>query len=92
MEDFLTVKELSERIKYSRQTLYNLICKRQFILGKHYIKPTPKKVLFKWSEVEKWLEKTPDIKSTIETKPEEGEAIKNSLKRSVMKNDNLIKV
>ena len=60
MEEYLTVKELSGRIKFSRQSLYNLIHRGTFILGIHYLKPTPKKVLFKWSEIEKWLgEKTP---------------------------------
>ena len=55
MEEYLTVKELSARIKFSRQTLYNLIHKGTFILGKHYLKPTPKKVLFKWSEIMAWM-------------------------------------
>ena len=55
MEEYLTVKELSARIKFSRQTLYNLIHKGTFILGKHYLKPTPKKVLFKWSAIKAWM-------------------------------------
>ncbi len=55
MEEYLTVKELSYRIKFSKQSLYNLIHKETFILGKHYLKPTPKKVLFKWSEICTWL-------------------------------------
>ena len=55
MEEYLTVKELSEKIKFSRQSLYNLIHKGTFILGKHYLKPTPKKVLFKWSEIRAWI-------------------------------------
>ena len=55
MEEYLTVKELSEKIKFSKQSLYNLIHKGTFILGKHYLKPTPKKVLFKWSEIRLWM-------------------------------------
>jgi len=54
-EEYLTVPELSARIKFSRQTLYNLIHKRTFVLGKHFLKPTPKKILFKWSEIRSWL-------------------------------------
>ena len=38
MEEYLTVTELSARIKFSRQTLYNLIYKGTFIIGKHYLK------------------------------------------------------
>ena len=55
MEEYLTVKELSLRIKFSKQSLYNIIHKGGFILGKHYLKPTPKKILFKWSEIQAWM-------------------------------------
>ena len=57
MEEYLTVKELSARIKFSNQSLYNLIYKGTFVLGKHYLKPTPKKILFIWSEILGWMEK-----------------------------------
>jgi len=56
MEQYLTVKELSERLKLARQTIYNMIHKRDFILNRHYFKPTPKKILFKWSAMKNWLE------------------------------------
>jgi len=56
MEQYLTVKELSERLKLARQTIYNMIHKRDFILNRHYFKPTPKKILFKWSVMKNWLE------------------------------------
>jgi len=55
MEEYLTVDELSTRIKFSKQSLYNLIHQGTFILGKHYLKPTPKKVLFKWTEIKSWM-------------------------------------
>ena len=55
MDEYLTVNELSARIKFSKQSLYNLIHKRSLVLGKHYLKPTPKKILFKWSEVQIWM-------------------------------------
>lgn len=58
-DEFLTVEEQSKRIKFSRQTLYNLISKGEFILGKHYLKPRPKKILFKWKAVKEWLESPP---------------------------------
>jgi len=59
MEEYLTVKELSNKIKFSRQSLYNLIHKGILVLGKHYLKPTPKKVLFKWSEIRAWMGEPP---------------------------------
>ncbi len=55
MEEYLTVKELSQRIKLAVQTIYNFIHEEKFILGKHYLKPTPKKILFKWSAIEEWM-------------------------------------
>jgi hypothetical protein len=61
LEEYITVKELSQRIKMSKQTLYNLIHVGKFTIGKHYLKPTPKKILFKWSQIQAWLgETTPD--------------------------------
>ena len=59
MEEYLTVDELSARIKYSKQGLYNLIHKRILILGMHYLKPTPKNVLFKWCAIKEWLGESP---------------------------------
>jgi len=59
MEEYLTVNELSVRIKFSKQSFYNLIHKGTFVLGKHYLKPTPKKVLFKWSEIRLWIGENP---------------------------------
>lgn len=55
-EQYLTVKELSGKIKFSQQTIYNMIHKGDFVKGRHYIKPRPKKVLFLWSAVSAWLE------------------------------------
>jgi predicted DNA-binding transcriptional regulator AlpA len=55
-EEYLTVAELSEKIKFSRQTIYNLISKKVFEINKHFIKPRPKKILFKWTQVRAWME------------------------------------
>ena len=55
-EEYLTVAELSERIKFSKQTIYNLISKKVFEINKHFIKPRPKKILFIWAEVKAWME------------------------------------
>ena len=81
MEEYLTVEELSSRIKFSKQSLYNLInikenhkgiskekYNRRFILGKHYVKPTPKKILFKWFAILEWMGDPPQ--SSENTSPE----------------------
>ena len=54
-DELLTVEELCERIKYKRQSVYNLIYRGQFVLGHHFLKPSSKKILFKWSAVSDWL-------------------------------------
>ena len=65
MEEYLKVKELSERIKLAKQTIYNKIHKKEFVLNKHYYKPKPKIILFKWSAIEKWLKGDgPDLNET----------------------------
>lgn len=75
MEMYLTVDELASRIKFSKQSIYNFIYKKTFIMGKHYFKPTPKIILFKWSEIQAWIEKPAD--ASIET-PENKPAGQNS--------------
>jgi len=56
MEEYITAEELATRIKEKRQTIYNRIYKQQWCLGIHYLKPTPRKLLFKWSAIVCWLE------------------------------------
>lgn len=57
MEEYLTTKELAKRIKMSQGTIRNLVWKGQFKENVHYVKPTSRKLLFVWSEVEAWLRK-----------------------------------
>jgi predicted DNA-binding transcriptional regulator AlpA len=68
---YLTVKELSDKIKFSQQSIYNMIYKGVFIKGTHYIKPSRKKVLFLWTAVHAWLEspggETVEIQKTTKT-------------------------
>lgn len=55
MEEYLTPKQLSKRIPYAEGTIRNLIWKDVFKEDLHYVKPTPRKILFIWSRVEDWL-------------------------------------
>ncbi len=55
MEEYLTTKELSDRIKMAPGTIRNLVWRRQFKESIHYLKPTRRKILFIWSAVEDWL-------------------------------------
>jgi len=58
-EEYLTAKELSSRIKYPVGSIKNLVCQKEFIKNKHYVKPTPRKILFIWSACEAWLLEIP---------------------------------
>jgi hypothetical protein len=55
MEEYLTTSELSHRIKMTPGTIRNLVWRKEFRENVHYLKPTPRKVLFIWSGVQKWL-------------------------------------
>ena len=60
-EEYLTVAELSMRIKFSKQTIYNMISTGRLVRGQHYVKPSRKKVLFAWSNMRAWLENQNDV-------------------------------
>ena len=72
-EEYLTVAELSERIKFSKQTIYNLISKKVFEINRHFIKPRPKKILFIWAEVKAWMERSSEgVDTSSEVAPRSG--------------------
>jgi len=54
-EEYLTTAELSERIKMTPGTIRNLVWKNKFKLNIHYHKPTSRKLLFIWGNVQAWL-------------------------------------
>ena len=54
-EEYLTLEELCERIKFARGTVRNLVWKKELVKEVHYVKPTPRKILFIWSAIEAWL-------------------------------------
>jgi hypothetical protein len=55
MDEYLTTLELSRRIKMAPGTIRNLVWKRELKENVHYLKPTPRKLLFVWSEIQDWL-------------------------------------
>ena len=55
MEEFLTTRELSDRIKMAPGTIRNLVWRNTFVENVHFVKPTPRKLLFVWSAMENWL-------------------------------------
>ena len=75
-EEYLTVAELSTRIKFSRQTIYNMISTKKLVKGRHYVKPSRKKVLFTWSNMRAWLEDQNEV--TAEQDRASGDALSAS--------------
>ena len=59
MEEYLTTKELAQRVKMAPGTIRNLVWKQELKENIHYVKPTPRKVLFIWAEIKKWLYREP---------------------------------
>ena len=55
MDEYLTINELSSRIKMTPGTIRNLVWKNHLLESVHYVKPTPRKLLFIWSAMEAWL-------------------------------------
>ena len=53
-EEYLTVKQVADRIKYQEQTLRNMMSAGVFRRGVHYYKRRGR-VLFLWSRMEQWL-------------------------------------
>ncbi len=55
MDKYLTTEELSQLIKMTPGTIRNLVWKNKLRENVHYVKPTPRKLLFKRQPVERWL-------------------------------------
>jgi hypothetical protein len=53
-EEYLTVRQAAERMKYREQTLRNMMSGGVFRRGVHYYKRRGR-VLFLWSRMEHWL-------------------------------------
>ncbi len=54
-EEYLSVRQLCERIPYKEQTVRNLMTQGVLKRDVHYVKPRGR-VMFKWSAVRAWLE------------------------------------
>ena len=54
-KDYLSIKELCERIPYEEQTIRNLMYQGKLVQGRHYFKPNGR-LMFKWSAIVHWIE------------------------------------
>ena len=55
IDEYLTTKELSSKIKLTPGTIRNKVCRGDFKLGVHYVKAGPRRLLFLWSGIADWL-------------------------------------
>jgi hypothetical protein len=55
-EEYLTIEELSARLKIKSKTVKNKMASGVFRLGTHYFSPVGLGPRFKWSAVVAWLE------------------------------------
>jgi hypothetical protein len=75
MEEYLTIMQLSDRIKMAPGTIRNLVWKKVFLQNTHYVKPTPRKILFIWSQVEEWLYQAEDQSSLVSDKRKQSNSL-----------------
>ncbi len=54
-EEYLSIRQLCERIPYKEQTIRNLMAQGVLKRGEHYIKPRGR-IMIRWSAVQAWLE------------------------------------
>jgi len=57
-EEYLTISELSTRLKLKPKTIKNKMVNGTFIKGVHYFSPPGMGPRFKWSAIVSWLEQT----------------------------------
>lgn len=55
-KDYLSLKELVALIPYKAQTIYNWISAGVWQSGVHYFKPTPRKLIFHYPTIKRWVE------------------------------------
>jgi hypothetical protein len=56
-KEYLSLKELCERIPYDDQTIRNLMTQGKFRKGIHYFKPNGR-LIFKWTAIVEWIERS----------------------------------
>jgi len=55
MERYLSVVQVAELTGYAQQTIYNKIHKKEFVLGRDYLKLSRRKILFREEAIREWL-------------------------------------
>jgi hypothetical protein len=73
MEEYLTITELSARLKIKPKTVKNKMAAGIFRRGVHYFSPAGLGPRFKWSAVVAWLEQSSELEMLAPTTPQSSE-------------------
>jgi len=68
-EEYLTIEELSARLKIRPKTIKNKMAAGTFQKGVHYFSPSGLRPRFKWSAVVAWLEGNDESVTAPEVEP-----------------------
>ena len=60
--EYLSIRQVAERIPYSEGAIRNMMSRGVFRLGVHYTKPNGGRPVFYWPAVQKWTRSQPDQK------------------------------
>jgi hypothetical protein len=66
-EEYLTIEELSVRLKIKPKTIKNKMASGIFRKGVHYFSPAGLGPRFKWSAIVEWIEQREDIGSRVDS-------------------------
>jgi hypothetical protein len=62
--EYLSIRQLTNRIPYSEGAIRNMMSRGVFRLGVHYNKPNAGRPVFYWPAVQEWTRSQPDRKHT----------------------------
>jgi hypothetical protein len=66
-EEYLTIEELSARLKIKPKTIKNKMASGIFRRGEHYFAPKGLRPRFKWSAIVAWIEQCENIRPQAES-------------------------
>jgi len=83
MDKYYTIQEVAEITRFAKQTIYNRLSQKRFQQGVHYVKPSPKKILFMEAGIEFLLGRTGNV-----TEPENKEQSTNDFYENQISDEN----
>jgi hypothetical protein len=85
MDKYYTIQEVAEITRFSKQTIYNRLSQKKFQQGIHYLKPSPKKILFLETGIQFLLGKTGNV-----SEPESKEQSTDSFHENQISDENYL--